>query len=156
MPSTACSRTDLIDSLPGDMLTKVDLMSMAHSLEVRVPLLDHRVVELAFRIPGAEKLRGGVTKRVLKEAFENAAAAGSHPAGRNPGSRSRSAAGSGRTWGSWSTATCPKSGSATRAFSRLTSFQDLVRSHREGEDRHLLGALEPDRFPAMAGRACMR
>ena len=61
--------TDLIDSLPGDMLTKVDLMSMAHSLEVRVPLLDHRVVELAFRIPGAEKLRGGVTKRVLKEAF---------------------------------------------------------------------------------------
>jgi asparagine synthase (glutamine-hydrolysing) len=61
--------TDLIDSLPGDMLTKVDLMSMAHSLEVRVPLLDHRVVELAFRIPGGEKLRGGVTKRVLKEAF---------------------------------------------------------------------------------------
>ena len=61
--------TDLIDSLPGDMLTKVDLMSMAHSLEVRVPLLDHRVVELAFRIPGSEKLRGGVTKRVLKEAF---------------------------------------------------------------------------------------
>jgi asparagine synthase (glutamine-hydrolysing) len=62
--------TDVIDSLPGDMLTKVDLMSMAHSLEVRVPLLDHRVVELAFRIPGAEKLRGGVTKRVLKEACE--------------------------------------------------------------------------------------
>ena len=61
--------TDLIDSLPGDMLTKVDLMSMAHSLEVRVPLLDHRVVELSFRIPGGEKLRGGVTKRVLKEAF---------------------------------------------------------------------------------------
>ena len=72
--------TDVIDSLPGDMLTKVDLMSMAHSLEVRVPLLDHRVVELAFRIPGAEKLRGGVTKRVLKEAFAVAAAAGSHPA----------------------------------------------------------------------------
>ena len=72
-PGDAVNRmlgTDLIDSLPGDMLTKVDLMSMAHSLEVRVPLLDHRVVELAFRIPGAEKLRGGVTKRVLKEACE--------------------------------------------------------------------------------------
>ncbi len=62
--------TDLIDSLPGDMLTKVDLMSMANSLEVRVPLLDHRVVELAFEIPGAEKLRRGVTKRVLKETFK--------------------------------------------------------------------------------------
>jgi asparagine synthase (glutamine-hydrolysing) len=59
----------VIDSLPGDMLTKVDLMSMAHSLEVRVPLLDHRVAELAFRISGAAKLRGGVTKRLLKEAF---------------------------------------------------------------------------------------
>jgi asparagine synthase (glutamine-hydrolysing) len=63
--------TDVIDSLPGDMLTKVDLMSMANSLEVRVPLLDHRVVELAFRIPGAAKLRGRVTKRVLKEAFKD-------------------------------------------------------------------------------------
>jgi asparagine synthase (glutamine-hydrolysing) len=62
--------TDVIDSLPGDMLAKVDLMSMANSLEVRVPLLDHRVVELAFQIPGPEKLRGGLTKRVLKEAFK--------------------------------------------------------------------------------------
>ena len=53
-----------------NMLAKVDLMSMANSLEVRVPLLDHRVVELAFQIPGPEKLRGGVTKRVLKEAFK--------------------------------------------------------------------------------------
>ena len=63
--------TDLIDSLPGDMLTKVDLMSMANSLEVRVPLLDHHVVELAFRIPGPEKLRRGVTKHVLKETFKD-------------------------------------------------------------------------------------
>ena len=63
--------TDLLDSLPGDMLTKVDLMSMANSLEVRVPLLDHRVVELAFAIPGPEKLRRGITKHVLKETFKN-------------------------------------------------------------------------------------
>ena len=63
--------TDLMDSLPGDMLTKVDLMSMANSLEVRVPLLDHRVVELAFEIPGPEKLRRGITKHVLKETFKN-------------------------------------------------------------------------------------
>jgi asparagine synthase (glutamine-hydrolysing) len=63
--------TDLIDSLPGDMLTKVDLMSMANSLEVRVPLLDHHVVELAFEIPGPEKLRRGITKHVLKETFKD-------------------------------------------------------------------------------------
>jgi asparagine synthase (glutamine-hydrolysing) len=62
---------DLIDSLPGDMLAKVDLMSMRNSLEVRVPLLDHRVVELAFAIPGPEKLRRGITKHVLKETFKN-------------------------------------------------------------------------------------
>jgi asparagine synthase (glutamine-hydrolysing) len=62
--------TDLIDSLPGDMLAKVDLMSMANSLEVRVPLLDHRLVELACRIPGATKLHRGVTKHVLKETFK--------------------------------------------------------------------------------------
>jgi asparagine synthase (glutamine-hydrolysing) len=73
-PGDAINRmlcTDLIDSLPGDMLTKVDLMSMRNSLEVRVPLLDHRVVELALQIPGAQKLRGGVTKRVLKDTFQN-------------------------------------------------------------------------------------
>ncbi len=62
---------DLYDSLPGDMLAKVDRMSMAHSLEVRVPLLDHRVVELAFGIPGPVKLRGGVTKVLLRETFRD-------------------------------------------------------------------------------------
>jgi asparagine synthase (glutamine-hydrolysing) len=46
------------DSLPCDMLTKVDLMSMKKALEVRVPLLDHRVVELAFQMPGSMKLKG--------------------------------------------------------------------------------------------------
>jgi len=62
--------TDLVDSLPGDMLTKVDLMSMRHSLEVRVPLLDHRLVEMALQVPGPLKLRGGVTKRLMRDAFE--------------------------------------------------------------------------------------
>jgi asparagine synthase (glutamine-hydrolysing) len=63
--------TDLIDSLPGDMLTKVDLMSMRHSLEVRVPLLDHRVVEIALQIPGRSKLRRGVTKHILRGTFKH-------------------------------------------------------------------------------------
>jgi len=62
--------SDLKDSLPGDMLTKVDWMSMKNSLEVRVPFLDHRVVELAFNMQGALKLYKGKTKYILKETFK--------------------------------------------------------------------------------------
>jgi len=62
--------SDLKDSLPGDMLTKVDWMSMKNSLEVRVPFLDHRVVELAFNMQGAFKIYKGKTKYILKETFK--------------------------------------------------------------------------------------
>jgi len=56
---------DLKVYLPNDPLVKVDRMSMAHSLEIRCPLLDHRVVELAFRIPTAAKLANGQPKSLL-------------------------------------------------------------------------------------------
>jgi len=62
---------DVVDALPGDMLNKVDWMSMKNSLEVRVPILDHRVVEFAFQIPGRWKLHRGVTKYLLKETFRD-------------------------------------------------------------------------------------
>lgn len=55
--------------LPGDMLTKVDLMSMANSLEVRVPLLDYTVVNFAFSLPVSYKINNGTGKRILKDAF---------------------------------------------------------------------------------------
>lgn len=61
--------TDLANVLPNDMLTKVDLMSMAHSLEVRVPFLDHVFVEWMVSLDGAHKLRGTQTKAILKDAF---------------------------------------------------------------------------------------
>ena len=57
--------------LPNDMLTKVDLMSMANSLEVRVPILDYTVVDFAFTIPTQFKISGGHTKRILKDAFRD-------------------------------------------------------------------------------------
>ncbi|HEY7816859.1 MAG TPA: asparagine synthase (glutamine-hydrolyzing), partial [Vicinamibacteria bacterium] len=62
---------DLHTYLPLDILTKVDRMSMAHSLEARVPLLDHRLVELAARIPPGLKLRGEVRKYLLKQAVKD-------------------------------------------------------------------------------------
>ena len=57
---------DLRTNLPGDILTKVDRMSMAHSLEARVPLLDHPLVEFACRLPADLRMRGGQTKYLLR------------------------------------------------------------------------------------------
>jgi asparagine synthase (glutamine-hydrolysing) len=54
--------------LPGDILVKVDRMSMANSLETRAPLLDHRLIEFAQTIPASFKLRGLETKYILKRA----------------------------------------------------------------------------------------
>ncbi|MCX7982780.1 MAG: asparagine synthase (glutamine-hydrolyzing) [Syntrophales bacterium] len=62
---------DFLISLPGDMLWKVDKMSMANSLEVRVPLLDHRFCEYAFSLPGHLKLCRGKAKYIFIEAFKN-------------------------------------------------------------------------------------
>jgi asparagine synthase (glutamine-hydrolysing) len=56
--------------LPGDILTKVDRASMAHALEVRVPLLDHQFVEWVSGLPSSTKLRNGEGKHIFKKALE--------------------------------------------------------------------------------------
>lgn len=56
-------------NLPEDMLTKVDRMSMAASLEVRAPMLDPEVAELALRLPDSLLIRGGVGKAILRRAM---------------------------------------------------------------------------------------
>ncbi|HEV7645646.1 MAG TPA: asparagine synthase (glutamine-hydrolyzing) [Pyrinomonadaceae bacterium] len=56
--------------LPGDILTKVDRMSMAASLEARVPLLDHKLIEFVTRIPAELKLNGLETKYIFKRAMQ--------------------------------------------------------------------------------------
>ncbi|MFM8330750.1 MAG: XrtA/PEP-CTERM system amidotransferase [Candidatus Methylumidiphilus sp.] len=68
-PLSLVQYLDMKTYLPGDILTKVDRASMAHALEVRVPLLDHQLVEWASSLPPDLKLRGKEGKYVLKKAM---------------------------------------------------------------------------------------
>jgi asparagine synthase (glutamine-hydrolysing) len=63
------SYADLRFRLVEDMLVKVDRMSMAHSLEVRSPFLDHHLVEFVFKLPPSLKLRRGRSKAILRDAM---------------------------------------------------------------------------------------
>ncbi|XZE54350.1 asparagine synthase (glutamine-hydrolyzing) [Planctomycetaceae bacterium SH139] len=65
------SLADLQTYLPGDLMTKVDIASMAHGLEVRQPMLDYRVVEFAARLPTRLKFRGRRGKLLLEDAFRD-------------------------------------------------------------------------------------
>ncbi len=67
---TRMQHVDLHTWLVGDILAKADKMTMAHSLELRVPFLDKEVAELAETLPDRFKWRGGVTKYLLREAFK--------------------------------------------------------------------------------------
>ncbi len=62
---------DLKLVLPNDMLTKVDLMSMSQSLEVRVPFLDHRLVEFVRQLPVEYKLNRNIRKRILRDSMKD-------------------------------------------------------------------------------------
>lgn len=69
-PLSMVQYLDLKTYLPGDILTKVDRASMAHALEVRVPLLDHKLVEWIATLPPDIKLHGREGKYVFKKALE--------------------------------------------------------------------------------------
>ena len=62
--------TDIKTYMTGDILVKVDRMSMANSLEVRAPILDYQVAEFAATIPSSQKYRNGEKKYLLKEVFK--------------------------------------------------------------------------------------
>ena len=69
-PLLQAQYADIKTWLPGDILTKVDRTSMAVSLEVRAPLLDHALIEWASTLPAELKLNGGLGKHVLKKCLE--------------------------------------------------------------------------------------
>ncbi len=66
-PVTRVQYVDIKSYLPEDILVKVDRMSMAHSLEVRAPILDHKVMEYAARLPSNMKLNGKESKYIFKK-----------------------------------------------------------------------------------------
>jgi asparagine synthase (glutamine-hydrolysing) len=70
-PLSRIQYVDIKTYLVDDILTKVDRASMAHSLEVRVPILDHHVMEFAARIPARLQLRGSEGKYILKRALRD-------------------------------------------------------------------------------------
>ncbi|WP_159628357.1 XrtA/PEP-CTERM system amidotransferase [Massilia puerhi] len=69
-PLSLIQYLDMKTYLPGDILTKVDRASMAHALEVRVPLLDHQFVEWVSGLPSDCKLRNGEGKHIFKKALQ--------------------------------------------------------------------------------------
>lgn len=64
-------RSDLELVLPNDMLFKTDMMSMANSLEVRVPFLDHRIVEFAYSLPSKWKVNKKFGKQIVRDTFQD-------------------------------------------------------------------------------------
>jgi asparagine synthase (glutamine-hydrolysing) len=69
-PLSRIQYVDIKTYLTDDILVKVDRASMAHSLEVRAPILDHKLMELAAKMPSSLKLRGMNGKYILKKALE--------------------------------------------------------------------------------------
>jgi asparagine synthase (glutamine-hydrolysing) len=69
-PLDRAQYADMMIALPGDILTKVDRMSMAVSLEAREPLLDHHLIEFAAQLPASWRVRGGTGKWLLKKSME--------------------------------------------------------------------------------------
>ena len=127
---------DLKVYLPNDPLVKVDRMSMAHSLEIRCPLLDHRLVELAFRIPTAQQDAERPAEVAAARVWPSAGCRSRSSACRSADSRRRSAHGSPVRTPSSSATTCSAPPRASRDIVDTARVARLFDEHRSGRADH--------------------
>ena len=123
---------DVATYLPGDLLPKADIASMAHSLELRSPLLDHEVLALGLALPDGLKLKGREGKQALRRAFADLLppeVAGPRQGGLRRPAREPGSAASCAT----SPATCC---SSTTASSAATAVERLLAEHADGSADH--------------------
>jgi asparagine synthase (glutamine-hydrolysing) len=127
--------TDIKTYLPECLLTKIDIASMANSLEVRSPFLDHKFMEFVFGLQGSYKLKGFDTKWILKETF-----AGFMP----PGFFNRPKMGFGIPLGNWFRGSlknywqdiCLSQTALKRGYFNPDAVKDLWRQHQSGKFDH--------------------
>lgn len=132
---TRASVSDMLSYLPCDLCTKVDIASMAHSLEVRQPMLDHRVVEFAASLSVDHKFRGKRGKLLLEDAFGSMIPKSIF---------TRKKMGFGIPIGSWFRNelkpmvhdTLLAEDSQLAPYFRREAVEKLVRSHEQGEQNH--------------------
>ncbi len=126
---------DLTLNLPGAMLTKVDRASMAHSLEVRVPMLSHDLVDWAMALPVDMKLRDGVGKYIVREAI-----APWLPPGildrRKQGFQMPLAEWFAGDFGGYARELWNDSGAASDGYLGSAAVEDVFREHRSGKRDH--------------------
>jgi asparagine synthase (glutamine-hydrolysing) len=132
---TRASTSDILSYLPCDLCTKVDIASMAHGLEVRQPLLDHRLVEFAASLPVELKFRGRRGKLLLQDTFSNLIPNNIF---------TRKKMGFGMPIGAWFRGelksmvhdTLLADDAKISPFMRRESIAQLVRSHEQSEQNH--------------------
>ena len=132
---TRASMSDVFSYLPCDLCTKVDIASMAHGLEVRQPMLDHRVVEFAGSLPVKWKFRGRRGKLILQDTFGSMIPSNIF---------TRKKMGFGVPIGSWFRDelkpmvhdTLLADDAKIRSFFQPDRIADLVRSHESSEQNH--------------------
>ncbi len=133
--SGGAANVDLHLYLPGDLLTKVDITSMAHSLEVRSPFLDPNILSFSARLPMSENLTMFQSKMFLKQAMTNDL---------HPDIRNRSKQGFGVPIGSWLRKKegedwlreLTRASSGTAKYFNHEQIVRMVREHRNGAKNH--------------------
>jgi asparagine synthase (glutamine-hydrolysing) len=124
---------DIARSLPDQLLFKMDIATMASSLEARAPLLDFRLVEWAARLPRSFKQRGTERKRLIADALERHIPA-EHFKGRKMGFTAPIAGWLRGELSELTADTLLSDASRQRGIVDVASVEGLIRKHRDGED----------------------